>query len=146
MPIPITFRLRVLTSLMIIGIIAMNTQLVLSARPKAPAAPPRPPPAPKGPPGPIRQGFSDMFDFIKYCALYMHVTWPRFLKPNEKCCTSAKKVNISYFCKVFFIPNTERVFSPRKVAHVAKYCNNPLPIRSRCGCKSPFLYSSFFKD
>lgn len=64
-----------------------------------------------------------------------------FIKPNERCCTSAKKVNISYFCKGFFIPNTEKVFSPRKVAKVAKFCNNPLPVRSLCGSKSPFLYS-----
>ncbi|KAH6759795.1 hypothetical protein C2S52_009783 [Perilla frutescens var. hirtella] len=131
-----------MTTLVLAAIISMNAPLVIAPKPK-PSPPPRSPPGPPpgapgpglGPPGSpgFQQQFSNMFDFIKYCAFYMHVFAPRLLQANEKCCASARKVNISLFCKLLFIPNTEKVFSPRNVARVAKSCNTPLPVGSRCG-------------
>ncbi|KAL3814266.1 hypothetical protein ACJIZ3_015534 [Penstemon smallii] len=58
---------------------------------------------------------------------------PRFIKPNENCCVNARKANIKLFCNIFFIAETEKIFSPAKVVKIAKYCKKPLPFGTKCG-------------
>ncbi|PIN16890.1 hypothetical protein CDL12_10465 [Handroanthus impetiginosus] len=92
-----------------------------------------PPPSLPSPPSSLRQKCGDMINFIRNCGLYMHIYSPPFLKPNQECCLSADKVSISLFCKVFLIRDTEKIFSPKKVAAIARHCRNPLPRYTKCG-------------
>ena len=120
----------VTTTLMIASIITMNAQVATAAAAL--------PPASVG-----QQQFSGMIDLIRDCALYMHIAAPKMIKPDQKCCTSLKKVNVLQFCQMF-VTYTEEVFSPRNVAHVAKMCNSPLPLNSKCGSKSQYFISPFY--
>ncbi|KAK4414518.1 hypothetical protein Salat_2864800 [Sesamum alatum] len=91
-----------------------------------------PPPPASG----FKQRWTDTVDFLKHCAIYMHKYSPRFRKPSAKCCTSARKVDISLFCMILWVPDIAKIFKPSKVASVASHCGIPLRPRTRCGSKS----------
>lgn len=125
--------LRVVMTLnLIAGIMAINTHMAFNRKSPPPSPSPSSPPPP---PTTLKEKGANTLDFIKKCGIYMHKYSPGFLKPNAICCQSVRKVNILNFCKVFLVPDMEKIFTPKKVAFIAKHCGTPLPLNSKCGSK-----------
>lgn len=123
MAIPRTHGSFVLVIFMVIGLTTMNMEEALGQHPKLRSLPAR---------------CWGVTKFVVYCSFYL-TNLPRYaLTPSERCCAQAKKTDILLFCKTFMTKSNIIYYAP-EVAHVARYCYNPLPNGTKCGSKFQFL-------
>ncbi|EYU38372.1 hypothetical protein MIMGU_mgv1a019675mg, partial [Erythranthe guttata] len=71
-------------------------------------------------------------NFIVYCSFYISNRHPMFDAPNERCCKYARKTNIKLFCEKL-VTDKDIIYSSYKVVDLARYCDNPLPVGTKCG-------------